>query len=262
MLRRVLRRASRYGRQTLNAPPGFLAELVPVVAQSLGEAFPEVREKLAYVQAIIADEERSFAALLERGIKYFNEQIQSMDSSTSARRVVSGETAFFMYDTLGFPIDLTQIMAAEKGLEVDVAGFQAAMAAQQERGRRAERSRRLAGRVDLQLGPSEIAVLQKARALPATDDSSKYAWDVVCETSVDAVVSEKGELVDEIVLTADSTVGVVLRASSFYPESGGQISDTGTLLVRSSDGSSFELDVISVRVSSIRRVYLLYTSLP
>lgn len=247
VLRRILRRAVRYGMQTLGAKPGFFSQLVPSVATHFGDAYPELRTKSAYIQSIIGEEEQSFASLLERGVKYFSEQITDMQAR--GEKVVSGEMAFYLYDTLGFPVDLTQIMADEKGFKVDTAGFQAAMAAQKERGRQAGREKRLAGRADITLGPEQISLLQKVKAVPPTDDSSKYEWDLQKQTRVRALVSDKGAIIDSVAASADlKTVGVILEDTSFYAESGGQISDTGYLSVTKSDGSVLQLEVVDVQV--------------
>ena len=249
VLRRILRRAVRYGMQTLGAKPGFFSQLVPSVAVYFGDAYPELRTKTAYIQSIIGEEEQSFASLLDRGIKYFSEQI--VDMQTRGEKVVSGDMAFYLYDTLGFPVDLTQIMADEKGFKVDTAGFQAAMTAQKERGRQAGREKRLAGRADITLGPEQIALLQKSMSVPPTDDSSKYDWDVKKQTRVRAIISDKGAILNSVTASADlKTVGVILGESSFYAESGGQISDTGFLRVTKADGSTLLLEVVDVQVYS------------
>ena len=132
VLRRILRRAVRYGMQTLGGKPGFFSDIIPVVAQTMGSAFPEVIEKQADIMAIVREEEASFSTLLEKGVKYLNDLISS---GNAANGVISGEQAFFLYDSLGFPLDLTQIMAAENGLKVDTEGFQNAMSIQKARSR-------------------------------------------------------------------------------------------------------------------------------
>jgi alanyl-tRNA synthetase len=134
VLRRILRRAVRYGMQTLGAKPGFFSQIVPIVGKCMGKTFPEVLEKQQNVIAIVKEEEASFSQLLEKGVKYLNELISS---GRAVDGVISGEEAFYLYDTLGFPIDLTQIMAAENNLRVDTDGFQAAMTLQKNRSRAA-----------------------------------------------------------------------------------------------------------------------------
>jgi alanyl-tRNA synthetase len=247
VLRRVLRRAVRYGMQTLGAKPGFFSQLVPIVAQRLGGAFPELIEKNAAVMAILAEEEKAFSSLLEKGVKYLAEIMAELRGQGS--RVIPGDRAFYLYDTLGFPVDLTQIMAGEQGFEVDVAGFQAAMTEQKERGRVATRAKRLAGRTDLTLGAEQTAYLQREAKVLPTDDSSKYSWDTPIPTTVKAVFTDAG-FVQTVAGSATTTVGVILEASPFYAEAGGQVSDTGVIVVKLADGSTVELDVLDVQVRS------------
>jgi alanyl-tRNA synthetase len=115
VLRRILRRAFRYTRQTLEGPPDLLSSLVPVVAASYGDLYPGLSTSVSEITNIIGEEERSFSALLDRGIKYFDEA-----SSSGGGGIISGDQMFFMYDTLGFPPDLTELMAEEKGKHLDL----------------------------------------------------------------------------------------------------------------------------------------------
>lgn len=134
VLRRVLRRAVRYGIQTLGAKPGFFAKLVPVLVKEMGEAFPELNDKSKEAIALISEEEEAFSSLLERGVKYFNELMVTLKAEASGKDLlIDGGKAFFLYDSLGFPIDLTQLMADEYGAKVDITGFQKAMEEQKER---------------------------------------------------------------------------------------------------------------------------------
>ncbi|VAX40930.1 Alanyl-tRNA synthetase, partial [hydrothermal vent metagenome] len=113
VLRRILRRGVRFGRQMLNAQTGFFSELVPVVVETMGEAFPELRKNPEQVIEIIKEEEESFGRTLDRGIKRFEE-------AAAANTSITGPDAFQLYDTYGFPLDLTVLMAEERGLTVDV----------------------------------------------------------------------------------------------------------------------------------------------
>jgi len=243
VLRRILRRAVRYGVQTLGAKPGFFAQLVPVLVQHMQPAYPELLEKLPEVVAIVKEEEAAFSALLQRGVKYFNAHVA--DLKASGQSVITGDRAFFMYDTLGFPIDLTEIMASENGVTVDLQGFQAAMQEQKERSRLAARTKKLSGRVDLALGAEQTAHLTKA-LIRATDDSAKYNWDSAVTTKLEALFTGMG-FVDELGSDVE-TVGVVLKETPFYAESGGQESDIGTLTATTADGTKIELEVLDVQV--------------
>ena len=261
VLRRILRRAVRYGVQTLGATPGFFAQLAPIVVENMGEAFPELREKMPHVITVIEEEEAAFSALLEKGVRYFNDLVielkqSSVDSQQQQQQtmMISGEKAFFMYDTLGFPVDLTQIMAAENGITVDVAGFNAAMTSQKQRSRIAAKSKRLAGRNMLSFGAEQTAYLQSLGIAP-TADEAKYAWDAQINTDIKAIFTSQGFITEGSQLSGmtDETVGIVLGATPFYAEAGGQVPDTGKLVIHSSrsgqEVTTTVLDVLDVQVS-------------
>ena len=127
MLRRVLRRAVRYGQQILGAEAGFFAKLVPTVVATYGEAFPELVKNKKMIIEVLEEEEAAFSQMLTRGVKYFNDLVDGSEEKKSSSQVIKGDEAFFLYDSLGFPLDLTQLMAEEKGFEVDVEGFQQQM---------------------------------------------------------------------------------------------------------------------------------------
>jgi alanyl-tRNA synthetase len=165
-----------------------LEQLVPAVVQRFGDAFPELKARQNLIQEVIRDEERAFSSLLVRGVKYFNEVADELQQSR--RTTVPGDRAFYLYDTLGFPVDLTQIMAAEKGLQVDLEGFQQAMAAQKQRSRDALAAAKLAGRAALRLDTDQIAQLA-AKGVSPTDDSFKYSPQLV-RSNVRAIFTHDG----------------------------------------------------------------------
>ena len=145
VLRRILRRATRYAQQVLQIrDPGFLESLIPVVVQVFGDTYPELVQQEPNILEIVREEEQAFGSMLERGIKYFAE-LETKLKEQQKELVVSGKEAFFMYDTLGFPVDLTELMAEEAGLTVDTAGFQTAMEEQKERSRAAQKAARAGG---------------------------------------------------------------------------------------------------------------------
>ena len=133
VLRRILRRATRYGQQILKADPGFFQKLIPVVVETFGEAYPELVENQATITEIIAEEEGAFSTMLDRGIKFFGDLEEEMKAD--GKTEVSGEKAFYLYDTLGFPVDLTELMAEEAGLKLDSKGFANEMEEQKQRTR-------------------------------------------------------------------------------------------------------------------------------
>ena len=222
VLRRILRRAVRFGRQTLAAPDGFFTDLAPTVMETMGGHFPELRATPERILELIAGEEESFARTLDRGIKLF-EQIAS---STDQGGTITGADAFQLYDTYGFPIDLTVLMAEERGLHVDVEGFEAEMRAQKERSRQGAK-----GSVDdtLTLDAEAVATLEKHLRVRPTDDSAKFGLRELGAT-VQAIWN--GHNFDE---NAESTrtrpVGVILDKTNHYAEMGGQVGDTGRLAV-------------------------------
>ena len=136
VLRRILRRAARFGRMLdLNDP--FIYKLVPVIGETMGEAFPEVAEKETHIELVIGTEETSFNKTLDRGLVHFDRLVSGL-----GEKEIPGPDAFRLYDTYGFPLDLTQLMGREKGLSVDEKGFNEAMAAQKQRARRSGSFRR------------------------------------------------------------------------------------------------------------------------
>ncbi|MFI4893418.1 MAG: alanine--tRNA ligase [Phycisphaerales bacterium JB058] len=270
VLRRVLRRAVRFGRQKLGAQTGFLTDLVPTVAKSLEAGFPEIAKNTARIAEIIADEEQSFGKTLDKGISQVDfariraEQTKnriiddirteyglnrvttgtmtlSHEDSQRYRKgeelvakelakpaVISGEDAFTLYDTYGFPLDLTEIMASERGLTVDVAGFERAMEEQRERSRAG--SKFGTGGEEMKLEPDALARLAHMN-VPATDTESVYA-DKTIRSRIRAIFD--GKTFEETVTAADTglrKIGVILDATNFYAEAGGQIADVGRLHV-------------------------------
>ena len=114
VLRRILRRAARMGHQYLGAKGPFIHQVVPAVIESLGPVFPELKSKQAHVKQVIRDEEAAFGRTLERGIELF---AQAAERARSGKGVISAEDAFRLHDTMGFPVDLTSVMAQERGLD-------------------------------------------------------------------------------------------------------------------------------------------------
>jgi alanyl-tRNA synthetase len=208
VLRRILRRAARYGRQYLNIDGPFIAGLVPTVVELMGEAFGEVRQRQEYVIETIRQEEESFGRTLDRGIELFQRHAERLRES--GRKKLPGEVAFDLYATYGFPVDLTQIMAGECGLDVDLPAYEEAMA----------RHRELSG-----AGAAFQA--DEVLDLPPTDDSPKYRLEAI-DAAVLGWVAE-GKFVSEGRLEAGDEAGVVLDRTSFYAEQGGQVGDAGAI---------------------------------
>ncbi|GAB4383259.1 MAG: alanine--tRNA ligase [Phycisphaerales bacterium] len=218
VLRRILRRAVRYGRQKLGARTGFLAQLVQPVVETMGEAFPELRRNPQHVADVIFEEEESFGRTLDRGIGLFEE----IAGQTCGK--ISGRDAFRLYDTFGFPLDLTQLMASERGLSVDVAGFEACMAEQKARSRAGAKG---TGTDELSLDADAIARLGRMNVKP-TDDSHKFHGRDMRAT-IRAIWN--GQNFDEHTGTrATQRVAIVLDKTNFYAEMGGQVGDHGRIV--------------------------------
>ena len=212
VMRRVLRRASRFGR-VLDMHEPFMYKLVDVVADVMGDAFPEVKKRAEFVATVIKSEEESFGRTLDRGLDIFEKAAETA-RKTSAR-LISGQDAFQMYDTYGFPLDLTELMARERDLSVDTATFEQFMDEQRERAR--------ASRKGTSLKQSLSGV-----ELPATDDEPKYA-SRKCKTKLTGWIDSTGLTTEGKLDDNQKQVALVLDATSFYAESGGQAGDFGVI---------------------------------
>ena len=199
VLRRILRRAVRYGR-TLGFKEPFFYKLVDVLASSMGDVFPEIRARKKQVQEVIQREEEAFNKTLDLGIIVFGE----MESLIKMERgkVLKGEFAFKLYDTYGFPLDLTELMARERGLTVDTAGFEKLMEEQRTRARAAQKK--------------EIISLSQIE----TTTPTKFIGFDKLETPARVL---------EVVSLKDKTA-VILDESACYAEMGGQVGDTGEII--------------------------------
>ncbi|CAN1843835.1 Alanine--tRNA ligase [Linum perenne] len=222
VLRRILRRAVRYGSEKLNAQEGFFNGLVKIVVEVMGDVFPELRKNEQHIREIITAEETSFGKTLLKGIERFKKAAQ--------------EDAFVLWDTYGFPLDLTQLMAEERKLEVDVEGFKKAMDEARERSRSAQ-NKQAGGAIVMDADAT--STLHK-KDVSATDDSYKYIWFEDHETSIKAIYTGS-EFLESA--TLGNEVGIVLQSTSFYAEQGGQIFDTGLI-----EGSFGRFEVCNVQI--------------
>jgi alanyl-tRNA synthetase len=221
VLRRILRRAARYGRELhLNDP--FLYKLAEIVANEMGSVFPEMRDRLDLVQKVIRAEEENFNLALSRGLDLFIEMSRVVEDSESPS--ISGEEAFKLYDTFGFPIDLTQVLARERGISVDMEGFEELLQEQKRRSRadRAIKSTRFV----------RARVFGEEEAVEMPEFRTEF-------TGYD-------ELETRTKIEEDNDDNIILKQTPFYAESGGQIADTGVLSL--DDGSG-----LTVRVSDVRK---------
>ena len=232
VLRRVLRRGVRYGREKLGGKEGFFSGLTGVVVKVMGGMFPELVKAEATIREVLADEEKSFGRTLNKGIERF----QRMSAALPAGGQLSGQDAFLLWDTFGFPVDLTELMAEERGLGVDKAGFEAAMKEAKDLSKAA--GKKTAG-ATMKLEAQETASLAAAGVQP-TDDGPKYLEREI-ECCVKAILVP-GEGLVQTRGAGEGACGVVLEATNFYAEAGGQVSDHGAL-----DGASGALAVVNVQ---------------
>lgn len=200
VLRRILRRAAMYGRK-LDMHEPFIGDVVKSVVASMGDAFPEIRERQSFVERVIRTEEENFNRTLDRGIEMFEDVARSL--ARSGRKVVEGSDVFRLYDTYGFPMDLTRIMAVERGLSIDEAGFEAAMAEQRARSREEGKKKFVAQTI-------EWTRVSDDRKTEFLGYDTLQAEARVIKFSRDA-----------------SQVQFVFDRTPFYAESGGQVGDRG-----------------------------------
>lgn len=227
VIRRILRRAVRYYYSYLNYQQPLLCQLVDLIAEQFAEVFPEIKAQKEFVEKVIREEESNFLKTLEKGIKRFEDYASNISSTSSntptsiigqttqdvinaihaPQNVVDGRFAFELYDTYGFPLDLTELMARELGLQVDSIGFDAEMQQQKDRSR-------------------------KATTIDTGD------WNIVGEDTISTFVGYNNFNIDTRVVKYRQVSNkgkdfyqIVLAETPFYPEGGGQIGDTGVLII-------------------------------
>jgi alanyl-tRNA synthetase len=200
VVRRILRRAVRYAYSFLNQKSPFINKLMKVLVQEMGDAFPELKQQEAQITRIIESEEKSFLNTLENGLTRFA-NLEAKDG------VISGQNAFELYDTFGFPIDLTRLLATEQGMNLDEEGFNAALAEQKARGRK-----------DANREVGDWTVL-------SGEDSVFIGYDYLSDAGAKITKFRTVKVKDK------PQFHVVLDRTPFYGESGGQVGDTGSLQV-------------------------------
>ncbi|OBZ12484.1 MULTISPECIES: alanine--tRNA ligase [Bacillales] len=223
IIRRLLRRAVRYGK-TIGIDRPFLHELTSVVGEVMGVYYPEVVEKREFIERVIRTEEERFHETLSDGLAMLSELVAA--ATKAGNKEINGDDAFRLYDTYGFPFDLTEDFASENGMTVDRAGFDTAMEAQRDRARAARQD---TGSMKVQGGPLGDFTVK----------SDFVGYNVlVTESQILAIVH------DDLLVDAaaeGSKVVVILDRTPFYAESGGQIGDKGTIA-----GNGFTLQVEDV----------------
>ena len=248
VLRRILRRGIRFATEKLMAKPGFFASLVDIVVKTLGDAFPELRKDPQAIKDIINEEEIQFLKTLNRGRKLLDREIGKL----AGKKVLRGEVAWRLYDTYGFPVDLTQLMSEEFGLTVNMEEYehcksQAQLASQGKGGTQDDH---------IALDVHAINELKDSMNIATTDDNAKYSYEASstdknanyvfkgCKSKVVALRRNK-----QFVNTVESgqECGVLLDKTCFYAEQGGQIYDEGFLEKIDDDSVEFKVRNVQVR---------------
>ena len=196
VVRRILRRASRFARE-LGITEPILYKLVETLESCMSEHYPEIKDKRDHIEKIIKAEEESFLRTLERGMEEYSKIVDKLDSGA----IIPGESAFKLYDTFGFPVDLTQMMARESGLSVDLQGFELSMNKQKDRGREGSSFK-------------QVDSVEWIEASKGNDSSFVGYEHISCESVV--------RLYRAI---PNGDIEIVLDKTPFYAESGGQVGD-------------------------------------
>ena len=205
VIRRILRRAMRHG-QILGHKGALLSKLYPALITEMGDAYPELAREEKRVVEIIQNEENAFADMLQNGMKLLENEIPKLNNN-----VLPGDVAFKLFDTYGFPLDLTQMILRDRNIDVDVAGFEKSMAEQKERSRANTKGTRI--------------FWESQTDLAGTDDTAKYA-PVDMESRVLSIL-RNGEFVETA--NAGEDVEIALDKTNFYGTQGGQVGDSGEL---------------------------------
>jgi alanyl-tRNA synthetase len=211
VLRRIMRRAIRHGHK-LGIHKVFFHTLVPFLVQEMGQAFPELVKEKKHIEQVFEQEEQQFAKTLDQGLKIFEQAIKDLHG-----KVIPGATAFMLYDTYGFPADLTADIAREHGLQIDQAGFDQAMAQQRDRARSASQ------------------FVSKQHAITTITTTEFTGYETTMDTGKVVELFKDGNPVNE--LKANESGFVILDRTPFYAESGGQVGDIGT--ITSKNGAEF-----------------------
>lgn len=257
VVRRVLRRGARYARKYLD-PEGthigtFFSKIVPTLVQQMGDMFPEIKSKEADVKEILNEEEASFSKTLDRGERQF--AIYAQNSKFKGSKKLHGADVWRLYDTFGFPVDLTRLMAEESGLEIDEKEFEDARLKAKE----ASRGEKKAALDLVKLDVHDLGNLSKMNEVPKTDDDAKFGRTNIT-SQVKAIYHAKQFLKGTNEVPEGEQLGLILDRTNFYAEQGGQEYDTGKIII---DGVA-ELDVQNVQVYAgyvLHTGYMKYGSL-
>ena len=238
VIRRVLRRGARYARKYFNSEIGeFFSKIVPTLVDQMGGMFPEIKKKERDVIEILNEEEASFAKTLDRGERQFEHYAQQSKLKDSSK--LHGADVWRLYDTFGFPVDLTQLMAEERGLTIENAEFEEARLKAKE----ASKGEKKAVADLVKLDVHDLDRLSKMNDVTKTDDEPKFGRGNIT-AQIQAVYHAKKFLRSTEEVPEDEQLGLILNRTNFYAEQGGQEYDQGKIII---DGVA-ELDVTNVQV--------------
>jgi len=206
VIRRILRRAVRYGFTFLNFEEPFLYRLLAVLVEQMGQTFPELKVQQKLIGQVLKEEEVAFLRTLSQGIKRFEQHIQKLKTAEKKHNVIDGQFAFELFDTFGFPIDLTQLMAREEGFTVDMDGFSKGLEAQKNRSRKA-------------------ATVDAGDWIEVSSGDGETAFVGYNQLETEAKLLKYRK----VVAKKKTVYEIVLDQTSFYAESGGQLGDKGVL---------------------------------
>ena len=238
VVRRVLRRGARYARKYLNTEIGeFFSRIVPTLVNQMGDMFPDIKKKQSDVVDILNEEERSFAKTLDRGEAMFEKYAQQCKDQGS--KDLSGADVWRLYDTYGFPVDLTKLMAEERGLNIDDKAVEEA----QEKAREASKGEKKALADVVKLDVHDLGKLEKMTEVPKTEDHYKFGR-VDITAKVKAIYHAKNFVQSTKDVPEGGQFGILLDRTCFYDEQGGQEFDMGRLII----DDVAELEVQNVQV--------------
>jgi alanyl-tRNA synthetase len=243
VLRMILRRAARFGRKLGFTEP-FLGEVAQVVIDTFGEHYEDLRRRREFILNVIRQEEERFQRTLDVGLALLDELMTDLEDQ--GETVIRGADAFRLYDTFGFPLDLTRDVAAERGFTVDEEGFRAALEEQRRRGRESQQFATVDAS-EVELYARLLEELKESGRLGPDGVEHPYDAHIELETVVVAILRD-GESVSQA--SEGDEVEVVLAATPFYVESGGQVSDAGLLAryEKGKDAPRWEVEVKAMRL--------------
>ena len=224
VIRRILRRAVRYGYTFLNRREAFMYKLIPVLADTMGDAYPELIAQRSLIEKVIKEEEESFLRTLETGIRLLDKKVE--ETRAADQTIISGVDVFTLYDTYGFPLDLTELILREKGMGVNIDGFNAEMQKQKERARNAAA-----------IETGDWMVLKEGDSLFVGYDETECEAEILRYRQI----KQKNKVLYQLVLSC----------TPFYAEMGGQVGDSGWLV-----GEDETIDVIDTKRENNLPVHL------